>query len=107
MIGVREALLRSSVDIGYGLLFAFFQVYAIGQVDPDAYLIAGYMERVKLTMPHYPEFSNDMNIFSDVWYCSEMVVLLFNKRKRALHDFIAGTVVIQKEYRITGSILYC
>jgi uncharacterized RDD family membrane protein YckC len=26
------------------------------------------------------------------------VVVLFNKRKRALHDFIAGTVVIQKKF---------
>ncbi len=105
MIEVREALLRSSVDIIFGLLFACFQVFAICQVDSDKYLIAGYMDRVKLIMPHYPEFSNDMNTFSDVWYCSEMVVLLFNKRKRALHDFIAGTVVVQKEYRRTGSIV--
>jgi uncharacterized RDD family membrane protein YckC len=24
--------------------------------------------------------------------------LLFNKRKRAIHDFIAGTVIIKSEY---------
>jgi uncharacterized RDD family membrane protein YckC len=29
-----------------------------------------------------------------VWIWSEIIVLLFNRRKRALHDFIAGTVVI-------------
>ncbi len=29
---------------------------------------------------------------------SEVFVCLFNKRKRALHDFIAGTVVVHKEF---------
>ena len=97
-IGMREALLRSSVDIVYGLLFAIFQVYAISQVDSDSYLTAGYMERLRLFAPLYPKYSKYTNILSNVWYWSEMIVLLLNKRKRALHDFIAGTVVIQKKY---------
>jgi uncharacterized RDD family membrane protein YckC len=28
-----------------------------------------------------------------IWVWSEVVVMLFNKRRRALHDFIAGTIV--------------
>lgn len=28
----------------------------------------------------------------------ELIVLLLNKRKRAIHDFIAGTVVIKMEF---------
>ena len=34
------------------------------------------------------------------WFLSEFVVLLMNKRKRALHDFIAGTIVVNKEFVI-------
>ena len=30
----------------------------------------------------------------NAWLASEIVSVLFNKRRRALHDFIAGTVVI-------------
>ena len=97
-IGLREALLRSSVDIIYGLLFVAFQVYAISQVDSDVYLAAGYMERMKLLGPYYPEYNKYSSIFFNVWYWGEMIVLLFNKRKRALHDFIAGTVVIHKKF---------
>jgi uncharacterized RDD family membrane protein YckC len=33
----------------------------------------------------------------NVWIFSEFVVLLTNKKRRALHDFMAGTVVIRKE----------
>lgn len=29
------------------------------------------------------------------WLFSELIVLLFNEKKRAIHDFIAGTVVIK------------
>ena len=29
-----------------------------------------------------------------LWTWSELIVMLFNQRRRALHDFIAGTVVI-------------
>lgn len=33
-----------------------------------------------------------------IWTWSEVVFLLFNERKRALHDLIADTVVIQKRF---------
>jgi uncharacterized RDD family membrane protein YckC len=33
-----------------------------------------------------------------IWIWSEFAVLLTNKRKRALHDFIAGTVVIKDKF---------
>ena len=33
-----------------------------------------------------------------LWTWSELIVMLTNRQRRALHDFIAGTVVIKKEY---------
>jgi len=30
-----------------------------------------------------------------VWVYGELIVLLTNKKRRALHDFLAGTVVIR------------
>ncbi len=97
-IGFKEAILRSVVDIIYALLFGCFQLYAISQVNIDIYLVAGHIEKSRLLAEHSPKFSKYASFISNVWYWSEMVILLSNKRKRALHDFIAGTVVIQKEY---------
>jgi uncharacterized RDD family membrane protein YckC len=34
----------------------------------------------------------------NIWYWSEFIVLLTNRRKRAIHDFIAGTVVVKDDY---------
>jgi uncharacterized RDD family membrane protein YckC len=31
-----------------------------------------------------------------VWIWIELIVMLTNRRRRALHDFIAGTVVIRR-----------
>jgi uncharacterized RDD family membrane protein YckC len=33
------------------------------------------------------------------WYMTEVITMLFSKKRRALHDFIAGTVVIHKNPR--------
>jgi uncharacterized RDD family membrane protein YckC len=42
---------------------------------------------------HRPEWLDWVNTANQVWMWSEVVVMLFNRRRRALHDFIAGTVV--------------
>ncbi len=50
---------------------------------------------------HLAEFSpvwlSWLRILSDIWFWSELVTLFFNQKKRALHDFMAGTVVIQEQ----------
>ena len=33
---------------------------------------------------------------SFAWWWGAVVVMLFNRERRSLHDFIAGTVVIQE-----------
>ena len=99
-IGIQEALLRSAVDIVYGFVFAVAQIYALSQVDADAFLKAGYIDRMNLLAPLYPAYNAYAQILFTVWYWSELIVLLFNKRRRALHDYIAGTVVIHKEFTL-------
>lgn len=34
----------------------------------------------------------------NIWIYSELFILLLNKRKRALHDFVAGTVIVKAKY---------
>ena len=97
-IGLKQALLRSSMDIGFAILMVAAQVIAITNADPETYLTASWMERAEYIMPLFPAWYGMVNIANQLWYWSELIVLLFNKRKRALHDFIAGTVVIKKEY---------
>ncbi|WP_339891886.1 RDD family protein, partial [Neptuniibacter pectenicola] len=102
-IGFKQAILRSSVDLAFALFMVIAQVMAISNADPEVYLNAGWMERAEYIMPLFPAWYGAVNIASELWYWGEFIVLLFNKRKRALHDFIAGTVVIRQEYAESGS----
>ncbi len=103
-IGLRQALLRSSVDIGFGILAVAAQVIAISNADADQYLNAGWLDRSTYLIPLLPAWYGIANIGSSVWYWSEFIVLLFNRRKRSLHDFIAGTVVVHREHAEQGTL---
>ena len=37
-----------------------------------------------------------VNVLTHVWIRSEFITMLFNKKRRAIHDFMAGTIVIQQ-----------
>ncbi len=97
-ISLKQALLRSSVDIIFVILMIAAQLIALKHVDPDIYLNAGWADRAKYIIPLFPVWYGLVSALSNLWWWSEFIVLLFNKRKRAIHDFIAGTVVIKKQY---------
>jgi len=42
-----------------------------------------------------PSWMRAIGVVQQLWTWSELIVLLTNRRRRALHDFIAGTVVIR------------
>jgi uncharacterized RDD family membrane protein YckC len=97
-IDLRQAILRSSVDIGFAVLAVTAQIIAISHANPEEYLSADWMERIEYMVPLYPSWYGLVTIGTNVWVWGEFIVLLLNKRKRAIHDFIAGTVVINREY---------
>ena len=91
-ITLRQAFLRSSVDIILGLLS--LAVYANGllHISVDNYAIRS------IRFEQLRDFRKPwrwLDWLSDAWFWSEVVVILFNRKRRALHDFIAGTVVIR------------
>jgi uncharacterized RDD family membrane protein YckC len=97
-IGWLEAWKRSSVDIGFALIMLCVEVWGLTQVNGEQYSAAAFFERMQLLQSFYPSWFRIVMYAQNIWIWSEVVVLLFNKRKRALHDFIAGTVVIHKEF---------
>nr|WP_307011209.1 RDD family protein [Acinetobacter calcoaceticus] len=93
-----QAVLRSSVDIGFCIIMVISQLIALNYADPEIYLNAGPIDRAKYILILYPAWYSVVSSASELWTWSEFIVLLFNKRKRAIHDFIAGTIVIKKQY---------
>jgi uncharacterized RDD family membrane protein YckC len=87
-------------DIGWKeiLLRYFFQTLNIFFIGFQAYVVYALVKQAG-AQPLLP--TDFVNLISDkfqnffkIWTFSEMLVLLTNQRRRSLHDFMAGTVVI-------------
>jgi uncharacterized RDD family membrane protein YckC len=95
-IASREAWLRSSVDVGFAALACIGTLVALASI-PDAEYYVGWSRQ---NLANYePSWLHWTEYASTIWMLSEVVVMLFNPERRALHDFIAGTVVIQDATR--------
>ena len=96
-IGYRESLLRYSVDLAFGVLVVIGNIIAITHFSASEYLALGWWERRPAVWDAGPGWTHAAGYFHGAWIWSELVVLMLNKRKRAVHDYIAGTVVIHSE----------
>lgn len=83
-IGIKEAFLRSSVELGLSIMTMFAELSEMRNADAEQHLSSSWHGTV--------------DTIYLIWFWSEVIVLLFNERKRAIHDFIAGTVVVHKNY---------
>lgn len=88
----RDALRRSSVGITFSAVFAVGYISAMLQISPDQYSKLAWHEQARLVRALNP--TDWLSEVAALWFWSEVVVLLFNRKKRALHDYIAGTVVV-------------
>ena len=82
-IGLRQALMRDLVLLVLTIAgTAYFMVFGIGHVDGE---LTGSRAII----------ANLIALTAVIWILTELVTLLFNKKRRAVHDFIAGTVVVR------------
>lgn len=82
-IGWRQAFFRSSGEIAIQVFgFALILVLALNTASSDVLRAADVFHGTVATG----------------WFIAELVTMMTNERRRALHDLIAGTVVIKKEY---------
>ena len=96
-IGWRHALLRHSVDLLTAVFMAVAWMEALFAVSQDAFEAAGFLDRMGLLKAARPAWEYWPVAVHNTWVGAELVVLLLNEKKRALHDYLAGTVVIVLE----------
>jgi uncharacterized RDD family membrane protein YckC len=90
-VGYREAILRSAPDFLLGLLMSIALLSArLTMTDAEFYALSFAESAVH----HAPRWFKPLRVIQDIWATSEFIVLLTNRKRRALHDFIAGTVVV-------------
>ncbi len=95
--GFRRAFYRYSVELGFSVLMTATTVYSLFAIPAAEYDALGFEGKMILMGEATPSWSRVTDILYWAWVGSELVVLLLNEKRRALHDFIAGTVVIHTE----------
>ena len=94
-IGYKQAFLRHVVDLALEIIGKISFLIALFSVSRANFEISGWEARNTLLRDASPYWGFWAEHALAIWTLSEMIVLLLNKKKRALHDFIAGTVVIR------------
>lgn len=95
-IGWREAWLRSSVTTVVSMIQVAASWVALSRIGEGAYEGLGWLQRDTLLSQHAPAWSSWIDGVSLAWSWVAVVVMLFHRQRRSLHDFIAGTVVVQE-----------
>jgi len=92
--GFKRAFYRHAVDLGFSIATSALTIYALMSVTDHEYSMLMFEERLNLVENKAGVWIGILNWLSIAWGGSELIVLLLNKKRRALHDYIAGTVVI-------------
>lgn len=84
---------RSAVDLTISFSAVILTLIALNRIAPDVYLAASWDTRPEIVEKAVPAL-RWLYWAAFVWMFSEFVTLLSNRKRRALHDFIGGTVVV-------------
>lgn len=96
-VGYKEASIR------YGVLFVISTLLSVpllmnlfGMSNGEYAAFASPKPSLRILETGGPAWYRPLQYLGSVWVYSEFIVLLTNKKRRALHDFMAGTVVIRR-----------
>ncbi len=92
----REAFLRYAPEFLLGLLMSIALLPPLLQMTDAQYHALSFMDRSKRLVDLAPAWFKPIQIFQQIWIWSEFIVLLTNRKRRAIHDFIAGTIVVRE-----------
>jgi uncharacterized RDD family membrane protein YckC len=94
LMGIKVLDVNEEKVIGYRRAFLRECVWFIAQTAGIVYLIVDNMKSVEPMAIHETYYKSIVGVITSTWLILEVVTMMFNKKRRALHDFIAGSVVI-------------
>ncbi len=89
-----HAFYRHSIDLGFSIINTVLLIVAFLSFSGSEYNVLDFAGKMELYEKHTPKIAGTIETLALIWIGSEMVVLFLNEKRRALHDFIAGTVVV-------------
>lgn len=95
-VTVKAAMLRYCVIWGLSLAISVGMIMAAMSMSDAAFLNLSYMARAEALSAHAPGFVATATLLLQLWVVACVITMLANKKRRAPHDFLAGTAVVQK-----------
>lgn len=96
-ITLRAASLRYSVLFVLTFASSLALLFSVLNMSDELYFSLNYIKRSQKILETAPSWYRLVSISLQVWVWSEFIIMLFNKQRRAIHDFIAGTVVVYEQ----------
>jgi uncharacterized RDD family membrane protein YckC len=97
-IGWKEAILRHSVLLALTIFSVIIMIICLLKADETVFNSLSWLKRTEYLMLFATIPFMIYAWASNIWIYGEFIVLLTNDRKRAAHDFIAGTVIVRNVY---------
>lgn len=95
-VTTRAALVRHSVLFALSFLTSAALAYAAAIAPDEPYHSLTFVQKSMLLTELAPSWYGAVNVLLQVWVWSEFIAILCNKKKKALHDYMAGTVVVRR-----------
>jgi uncharacterized RDD family membrane protein YckC len=102
-LGWSHAWLRSSVEVLFSLLTVIASCIALTTMGDAEYYNVVWTQRTRNLHAYLPFWFSWVETMAHIWFWSQIIVMLFNERRRTLHDFIADTVVINNGRLTNGN----
>ena len=94
LMGIKVFDVNEGEVIGYRRAFLRECVWFFAQMAGLVYLIADTARSVEPIAIHETYYKSIVGLITSTWFILEVVTMMFNKKRRALHDFIADSVVV-------------
>jgi uncharacterized RDD family membrane protein YckC len=93
-VGYKEAFLRHLPLLLSGALIGLALVFASWKLTDAEHMGLAFKLRQMRMEQLAPSWYEKVLAFEQIWMLGEFLVMMTNAKRRALHDYIAGTVVI-------------
>ncbi len=97
-VTIKEAFMRHSVLLLLTIFGQAIMAFSLLNADADYFDSLSWFKQQTYIVSLSPTMHNINLLLTNMWVYGELIVLLTNPRKRAVHDFIASTVVIKKRH---------
>jgi uncharacterized RDD family membrane protein YckC len=94
----KEVILREIVNLVLSVMGSLAYLIAVLQLSDSTFESLPWLKKSVEISKFYPVWQKPVTWLNNIWIWGEFIILLTNKRKRALHDYIAGTLVIKEKF---------